>query len=169
MFPQGASSRMVFHPDIAEIGDGIPENRGRPYKDLVKDPKVSCYPTFYTLDSSTLPEDWPRYKPEGTQADVNANFLRWLAMQPESEIVLVCHCNFMMSLLNLTGHITNCVPFKRTLHEVTDHLGTRLALCDSEDDDDDFYAAMPAPLPPPPRGARKSGGVRKDRRWWKHM
>jgi len=151
MFPQGSifrgePGRMLIHPDIAEIGTGIPENRGRAFDMLSNDGALSCLPIFHSIDASMLPEDWPEPATKMSHGDRNKALLHWLASQPEDDIVMVCHCNFILNFATDTGHgyVSNCTPMMKLL---TNH-GGELKLCDAASTGNKFKAtSSETPIP----------------------
>ena len=136
MFPKGSAfegkpGRMLIHPDTAEVGTGIPENQGRTWDVLSNDGALSCLPIFHSIDTSMLPDAWPESTKKMSYGDKNKALLHWLAAQPENDIVMVCHCNFILSFTSLTGqgHVSNCSAVMRHLT----NQGGELKLCAAGD------------------------------------
>lgn len=121
MFMEPAA-RMVVHPAAAELGGGIPENRARPWKQLERDDALSCHGTFWELDTGLLPPGWPRGC-ENNDKEGAGELLRWLAVQPEETVVVVCHHNTILAMLgrHVLQKVANCVPITRILVEEAGH------------------------------------------------
>jgi len=95
----------ICHPDLAETGGKIPENRGRDVKDILKDLDKHFIATK-PIDFSLLPSSWP----DAVGGSVSY-FMEWLAQRPEKNIAVVCHHNVIKSLLgNSITTVPNCVP-----------------------------------------------------------
>jgi len=114
----------ICHPDLAEVGSSIPENMGRPIKKVLKDIKrtlpyceeISC---LDKIDFSLLPKSWPDIgKPKSLTNHSLMNFLEWLNSRPETNIVVVCHYNVIIRLLNrAVNFVENCSPILCTMNE----------------------------------------------------
>ncbi len=109
----------LCHPDLAETGDGIPENRGRPIKRVVRTVEENLsfvspsYAAVQGIDFSLVPSSWPKHH-GGVGA--LAYFMEWLASRPETSIAVVCHHNVIKALLgNACERIPNCVPIQCVL------------------------------------------------------
>eukprot|EP01052_Picozoa_sp_SAG31_P029787 SAG31_NODE_2995_length_4804_cov_9.959192_1_plen_326_part_00 len=106
---------ILVHPAVAEIGS-IPENTGRPLRELQADPKLRILPRFTEIDLSLLvgsdgsESNWPRK----WQACASANFVKWLAQdRSERNVALVSHSNFLGQLMPWRQGptaIPNCQP-----------------------------------------------------------
>ena len=108
----------LCHPDLAESGSRIPENRGRPIKKVVRsiEENLSFISTSYAavdgIDFSLLPSSWPKHNGGASY------FIEWLAGRPENSIAVVCHHNVIQLLLgNASERIPNCVPIQCMLVE----------------------------------------------------
>ena len=80
---------------IAEIGSGIPENQARDIATLMKDPVLTDIPRFSDVDFRELAE-----------VDDDAglcDFVVWLGERPEANVLVVCHHNVILKLLNMHG------------------------------------------------------------------
>lgn len=104
----------VCHPDLAETGSRIPENIGRPLKQVkkcIKDNLNYISPSYTAVDSidfSLVPSSWPNRSQGHVQY-----FLEWLSQRPEENIAVVCHHNIILSLLGYrVDRVTNCVPIQ---------------------------------------------------------
>ena len=128
-----------------------------------------------TLDAPCLTQSIPRFNacldPQTTAMarlililtlTLTPRLLRWLAAQPEEDIVCVSHCNVMLSILGLKGHIANCHPMLRWLT----HHGGQLRL--QEEAPEEAALAGGRAGGAPPLGSRpvKEG---QRRRWAKDL
>ena len=120
-----ATTPFICHPDLAEVGSSIPENRGRPITTVLREVRnslkhhgeVSC---LNRIDFSLLPPSWP-----DTTASASAPknkpsvriFLQWLHDRPETNIAVVCHHNVIQNLLHDRRRVPNCVPITCVMNE----------------------------------------------------
>eukprot|EP00566_Odontella_aurita_P036412 CAMPEP_0113576536 /NCGR_PEP_ID=MMETSP0015_2-20120614/28351_1 /TAXON_ID=2838 /ORGANISM="Odontella" /LENGTH=308 /DNA_ID=CAMNT_0000479983 /DNA_START=215 /DNA_END=1138 /DNA_ORIENTATION=- /assembly_acc=CAM_ASM_000160 len=105
------------HPDLAEIGSGIPENQARMAKEVVRDltkrfrHNPVAISATRSIDFSMLPQNWP--ESAMTAGSGSGPFLDWLQTRPERRIAVVCHHNVIIHRLldrSMVVRVPNCVP-----------------------------------------------------------
>lgn len=94
----------------------LPENVGRPLREMRADPQLLAQPRFATVDFSAVPEDWHDDAAHGARGiavseERHEAFCRWLATRPERYIVVVGHHNTFQRLLRVRQRIENCRPY----------------------------------------------------------
>ena len=106
---QDVDAPFVCYPGIKERGSGLPENRPRKLKDVLRD-----FPSFSDIDFGLLPKEWPEHDvPDYLKL---GRFLSFLSSRPEKRIVVVAHYNVIKMLLPRYGKgVVNCLPIVRTL------------------------------------------------------
>ena len=110
----------IVNADICEIGSKIPENQGRPIKQVIKEVRKKigwiapkCLESF---DFSLVEDSWP--KDTNNNKDRKDEFLQWLRTRKERTIAVVCHYNTIRLLLNNTvNHVPNCHPIECTFSD----------------------------------------------------
>ena len=119
MSEESASIPFICHPDLAETGGRIPENIGRPLKQVKKDIKKNLnhispsYAAVDSIDFSLVPSSWPNRSQGYVQY-----FMEWLSQRPEQNIVVVCHHNIILSLLGYRiDRVSNCVPIRCVMND----------------------------------------------------
>ena len=76
---------------MAEIGGNIPENQPRVPHNLKRDKALNTLPRFQDV----------QFNDELSSATEITQFIPWLANRPESHIMVVCHHNVILKLLNM--------------------------------------------------------------------
>ena len=112
-----ASIPFICHPDLAESGGRIPENKGRPIKKVMRTIEENLsfispsYAAVHSIDFSLLPEKWPRYH------GYVSTFIEWLHQRPETNIAVVCHHNVIKALCGRgqVREVFNCIPVQCVL------------------------------------------------------
>lgn len=115
----------ICHPDLAEIGS-IPENRGRPLKQVCQDLQSQLQPHNYdadiarvigSIDFSLVPPSWPDVDKSQVHATAGT-FLDWLHRRPETNIAVVCHFNVIRKLLRgAIRDVPNAWPIACVSHD----------------------------------------------------
>jgi hypothetical protein len=75
IFERGPTVPIICHPDVAEVGGGIPENRARALSVLGRDTQLSSMQIFASVDFSLLSPAWP---PQGGRPPLRSNSVRKL-------------------------------------------------------------------------------------------
>lgn len=116
------TTQFICHPDLAEIGGSIPENKGRAINTVLRDVRhklkhhvdTSC---LNRIDFSLLPPSWPKITKSKAKNSV-MNFIEWLHSRPEENIAIVCHFNVINKLLrNTIYNVENCVLIACVMNE----------------------------------------------------
>jgi len=131
---------MVVHPGCRELGSGIPENKPRSLQELQSDSRLKSLPRFEEADFGLLPGEWPppigtnsggdggakRSKKQRPKHDKDGNkneghivgggLLEWLRQQPVTRLAVVCHHNYITSLIGGV-RVDNAVPIECVLDE----------------------------------------------------
>jgi len=125
------TTQFICHPDLAEIGGSIPENRGRAINTVVRDVRqklkhyvdTSC---LDIIDFSLLPPSWPEITKTASKSKSKSktkkkssamNFIEWLHDRPEENIAVVCHFNVIRKLLHNAVSPENCVPITCVMND----------------------------------------------------